>query len=265
MFALGTSHVLKLVPSIWATIASREFETLAFLATHIHVPAPRFVASGGLEDWHYVVSTRVEGEPLHRIWGKLAQDERLAITVKFGRILAALHALPPGELNPGGIIWREFCVSSFSNWTNRRDFPRLLPALQADGPRYLAANGAIVAGASRALLHGDLAPENLHVRQTDGKWEIAGVIDFGNAMRGDRWFDLTAPSILLQPGDRRIVHALVDGYAEGSSLNIAAIRPSLMVGTLIHPMGDLPECLALIPGGPKCSTWDEVAELFWPD
>jgi len=265
VFGLGTSMVLKLVPSIWAAIATREVEMLGLLLPHDHIPAPRLVASGELEDWHYVVSTRIGGEPLHRIWGKLAQDERLAITAKLGRLLADLHALPSKEVNPGGITWREFCRSSFANWTNRRDFPRLSPALQADGPRYLADHGAAVAAAPCALLHGDLAPENLHVRQAGNGWEIAGMIDFGNAMRGDPWFDLTAPSILLHSGDRVIVHALLDAYAQSRGFDIAVIRPSLMVGTLIHPMGDLPECLALVPGASERATWNEVAALFWPD
>ena len=84
-------------------------------------------------------------------------------------------------------------------------------------------------------------------------------------MRGDPWFDLTAASILLQPGDRTMVHALLDGYAAGSSANLAHLRPSLMVNTLIHPLGDIAACLDLVAESSRCQTWDEVALRFWPD
>jgi len=115
------------------------------------------------------------------------------------------------------------------------------------------------------LLHGDLAPINLLVRSGPDGWAISGMIDFGNAMRGDPWFDLTAASVLLQPGDRTMVHALLDGYAAGSSANLARLRPSLMVNTLIHPLGDIAACLNLVPGSSRCQTWDEVALRFWPE
>ena len=115
------------------------------------------------------------------------------------------------------------------------------------------------------LLHGDLAPENLLVKRSAGSWEIAGAIDFGNAMRGAASFDLTPASVLLQPGDRTTVHALLAPCIQGSGAKLDVIRPALMAGTLIHPMGDLPECLGLIPGAEPCPTWDDVALKFWPD
>lgn len=143
---------------------------------------------------------------------------------------------------------------------------RSLPkVLQIDGPRYLHAHIASIAVPASVVLHGDLAPVNLLVKQNHGHWGISGMIDFGNAMQGNRWFDLTAMGVLLQPGDRTLVHALIDGYSPGASRHMNEIRPFLQTNCLIHQLADQTGCLGLIPAAQTCETWDEVAKLFWPD
>jgi hygromycin-B 7''-O-kinase len=265
VFAAGDSLVVKLVPSIWKRIATREVETLSFLNSHPQVPAPRLVAHGIIEDWHYVVTTRIHGVPLHRAWPGVSLEQRGSLATAYGQLLARLHALPAQSLRPGGIIWQDFCRDAFARWTERSDYRRLPPQLQADGPRFLSSFGAELAGIRGVLLHGDLAPENLLVREIGGQWSIAGMIDFGNAMHGAAWFDLTAASILLQPGDRDTVHLLLEGHEPGASSRLHQIRPVLMAGTLIHPMGDLRACLDMVPGAEACPTWEDVAARFWPD
>lgn len=262
VFAVGRECVIKLIPPFRGSVATREIEVLTHLAAYPHVPVARLLAHGLLDDWHYVVTSRLEGEPLHRVWPALDPKTRLQLAADYGRFFATLHALPMGNLQPGGMLWSDFCHTSITRWTGRRDFTRLSSQLQADGPRYLARHGPALESDRQVLLHGDLAPENLLVRRKAGTWEIAGAIDFGNAMRGAATFDLTAASVLLQPGDRATVHALLEHCTEEQ---VANLRPLLMAGTLIHPMGDLPECLDLIAGAATCPTWDDVAVRFWPD
>jgi hygromycin-B 7''-O-kinase len=265
VFALGDGFVVKLVPRLGGTLVRQEIDLLTFLAPYPHPPAPRLVGHGDIEDWQYLLMTRIAGIPLQRVWPDMPPDQRLRLAVEFGRLLASLHALPQTDLKPGAIDWSAFCHTSFARWTTRPAVARLSPALMADGPRYFQANGATVATAGRVLLHGDLAPVNLLVRCGPDGWAISGMIDFGNAMRGDPWFDLTAASVLLQPGDRTMVHALLGGYVTRSSVDLAHLRPSLMVNTLIHPLGDIAACLDLVPGSSRCQTSAEVALRFWPD
>lgn len=265
VFAVGQEYVIKLIPPFRASTARREIEALACLAAHPHVPVARLLAHGLIDNWPYLVTSRLEGEPLHRVWSGLDRVTQLRLATEYGQLLASLHAVPAGNLLPGGIVWSDFCRTAIGRWTGRRDFTRLSPQLQTDGPRFLARHASALDAPRQVLLHGDLAPENLLVRRHLDRWEIAGAIDFGNALRGAEWFDLTAASVLLQPGDRAIVHALCASGLADSGTTLAAIRPLLMAGTMIHPMGDLPECLGLIPGGETCLTWDEVALKFWPD
>jgi aminoglycoside phosphotransferase (APT) family kinase protein len=265
VFALGHDFIVKLLPGFAKGLAKRETDLLTFLKPHARPLAPRLLAHGPSEDWYYLITTRITGKPLQHVWPEIPVDQGLRLAREYGLALADLHALPQADEDPGGIAWDEFCRSSITNWSSRPDFSRLPPVLQADGPRYLKTHGEVVANAHRVLLHGDLAPVNLIVRPEPAGWVIAGLIDFGNAMRGDPWFDLTAASVLLQPGDRKVVHAMLNGYANGTGDRLTEIRPSLMVNTLIHPMGDLVACLSLVPGLAQSQTWDEVAARFWPD
>jgi hygromycin-B 7''-O-kinase len=114
-------------------------------------------------------------------------------------------------------------------------------------------------------LHGDLAQENALAQQSGGGWRMTGLIDFGNAMIGDPLFDYTAPTVLLQPGDAVIVRRFLTGAGVPPTMPIASLRTRLMAYTLIHPMGDLRDCLDLIAGGTACATWEEAAVRFWPD
>lgn len=265
VFAVGPEHVIKLIPPFRASSARREIDALTCLAAHPQVPVARLLAHGLIDDWPYLVTSRLEGEPLHRVWPGLDRATQLRLATDYGQLLASLHAVPAGDLLPGGIVWSDFCRIAIARWTGRRSFSRLPLPLQTDGPRFLARHASAFDASRQVLLHGDLAAENLLVRRHLDRWEIAGAIDFGNALRGAAWFDLTAASVMLQPGDRAIVHALCASGLAGNGTTLAAIRPLLMAGTMIHPMGDPPECLGLIPGADTCLTWDEVALKFWPD
>ena len=72
VFAVGRECVIKLIPPFRASVATHEIEVLTFLATHPHVPVARLLAHGLIDDWHYVATSRLEGEPLHRVWFGLA-------------------------------------------------------------------------------------------------------------------------------------------------------------------------------------------------
>jgi hygromycin-B 7''-O-kinase len=262
VFDLDGRWVLKLVPPIWATIARRESACLAHLAG-TGVPVPAWRGSGELDDWHYVVMERIPGRSLEDQWPDLTENERLAAAQALGAALASLHRLPVGTFRPDGVQWAERVRSWIAAWPRRRDVAKLAPDLQSSGVAYLEACGLDALSAPPVLLHGDLAPENAFAAGQGDRWHVRAMVDFGNAMVGPAWFDLTAPSVIMGRGSRPLVQALLTGYGHPSLS--AADRRELMAHTMIHPMGDLSECLALHPDLPKARSWDEVAAVFWPE
>jgi hygromycin-B 7''-O-kinase len=265
VFAVGRQFVVKLVPHFWTQIIQREAECLRFLAGKTGLPKARIVADGALDDWHYLVSSRLPGEQLSEVWPRLNPGEKADLAGKLGESLRELHRIPLGGFRPGGIEWAQFFGDSVATWEKRKDLAGLPVHLRNDGPRFLAFAGAQIAAAPLVLLHGDLAPENLLVERDAKGWKISGVLDFGNALAGSPLFDLTAPSVLLDPGHPDIVARFLTGYGGPDAPGAQTLRLPLMALTLIHQMADLPECLSLVVGAANCRTWEAVAERFWPD
>ncbi len=264
VFEVGGQFVVKLVPRLWAHVVQREAECLRFLAGQTSLPVARVAAEGTLEDWHYLVSSRLPGEQLDRVWPRLAPPDQARLAGDFGGLLRELHRIPVGRLRPGGIAWAQFFDHAVAAWTARPGLDRLPQLLRDDGPRFLASAAAQRAAPPLVLLHGDLAPENALVEQDAAGWRFSGILDFGNAMAGDPLLDLAAPTVLLAPGQAGIVDRILAGYGGPDAPRAAALRLRLMALTLIHPMADLPECLALVKGAEDCPAWAAVAEKFWP-
>ncbi|BET65666.1 hypothetical protein ASA1KI_05840 [Opitutales bacterium ASA1] len=269
VFAAGNEWVMKFAPAHDAGALHREVAVQTTLAGSATPLRAAMLAHGTCEDWHYLVSSRLPGRPLHEVWPTLACSDRLVLAEEFGELLRTLHEIPPPTADvPDLPRWDVFVVRAVHEWPTRWGLERVPAALRADGPRFLEASGlesSAPPSANLRLLHGDLAPENVLVHENAGRWRFSGMIDFGNAMIGDRRFDYTAPTVLLAPGDPTIVRAFLRGAGVADGRIDPALRRALMACTLVHPMADLHDCLALLPDTLACPTWDAVAERFWPD
>lgn len=263
VFDVQGRWVVKLVPFFAAAPARAEMETLEWLTRRSDVPLPRLVASGELDGWAYFVSTRLPGRPLSRCWAEFGPRDRETVTIELGAQLAALHAIPVGDFRPAGVHWPDWHVRRRQAWTRRRDVARLSPRLRESFSAYVESVALDRVPRRPVLLHGDLAPENVLVEARDGAWRVSGLFDFGNAVVGEASFDFTAPTVLLEPGDGAVVRRFLGAYGwEGETMD--TLRPKLMAYTLLHPMADLYDCLALLPGAHDAPSWAAVAERFWP-
>jgi len=264
VFRLDDRYVLKLVPTMWEDILSRERESLQFLATHPQFPVARIVAGAAIEDWTYQISTLLPGMPMDVAWEQMERPRQLDMARRFGELLRQLHTLPIGEFRPGGIEWPEFVDAQIAGWEERHA-PRGVPAaLVADGPVFLRDARALCETDERVFLHGDLAPENVLVQSVQGEWGFSGLFDFGNAMVGDGRFELTAAGLLMARGDAELLGPFMNAYGlRGAELD-ARMQTVLMAYTLIHPLADLCDCLGLVPGATACVSWEQVAHKFWP-
>lgn len=94
VFALGDDFVIKLPPALMAPFFRRETDALTLLNGYPAPPTPRLLAQGTIEDWSYLVMTRIAGRPLSAVWPEVPADQRPALARAYGESLAAVHALP---------------------------------------------------------------------------------------------------------------------------------------------------------------------------
>ncbi|MFC8074652.1 phosphotransferase family protein [Streptomyces sp. NPDC057307] len=129
-----------------------------------------------------------------------------------GRELARLHRVTPGGEPAGVPVEYDPDVGA-----PRRLVEGLLAdgMLDADAARWLGGwfdrlAARIPGAASRVLVHGDIAPQNLLVRPGPDSPALTGIVDWGDAM----WAD---PAVEFAKTPLWGVPAMLDGYREGGA------------------------------------------------
>jgi len=263
VFEVSEGVVLKLLPRSVAHLAVREARCLEWLSRRSAIPSPTLLGTGQLEDWSYLLTTKLLGTPLSVRWAGLSGIDRDAIAAELGRLLRKLHEIPIGDFSPGNMLWESFLAQGAGKWLGRASVGRLSSRLRETGPDYIVRALKGQTALNRVFLHGDLAPENCLVSDVDGTWRISGIFDFGNAMVGDSVFDFTALTVLLAPGNAAILRQVFLGYGLPRT-SVADQQALLMAYTLLHPLGDISEILGFLPGLSQSDSWDQIAKRFWP-
>jgi hypothetical protein len=241
-FILGRSHVVKLFgapfggPRCWAV--ERDVARLIG-GTTLAIPISGVIAAGVLSrepDWRYLVTALVSGEPFAAAGRRLDAEARGNVAAALGRLLRPLHDLPvpPGTaLGDGGADWQAFLDGQ------RRDLAERHRAWGTLPERLLAQVDGYVAGdrvpdhTSPSLVHADLHDHHLIGATTGAGWAIRGVIDWGDARLGDRFYELPALHFGFCHGDRAMLRAFLAAYGWPGAGSAAFARRAMAM-TLLH-------------------------------
>lgn len=250
---LAGPHAVKLFGELFlgAVCHATELSIHRLLLEVPDVPTPRLVAEGRLfgDDWPwpYLVTTRQEGTS----WAdaRLHPAERAQVAGHLGAVVRRVHDLPP----PPGVDWgrdwlaefRADCVERHRRWGT-------LPAhLVAHIDAYLVAPSS-----RRRLVHADLHADHVFV----DRGRLAGLIDWGDALHADPYYELPSLHLHTFGGDERLLGAFLDGYgwAVGSDFSRRAMSMTLQhqfdVLRALRGRIDLNEFARL----------DDLADRLWP-
>ena len=167
-----------------------EADTVKYIREHTTIPVPRVYASATGYGCNYMVMERIDGIPLHYVWGELNAQQRLHIVTQLRDYVAQLRTLkPPSTVPPGTISslygqpYRDSRLSSgpvgpFSSEDAFDDFlidvaDRWIDKRLTVGTRRKMRNDHRI-----VFTHGDLAPRNILLKE--GKvvalidWEESG-------------------------------------------------------------------------------------------
>lgn len=259
--AAGPGHVLKLTPPIFRREVKAEAAALALLADVPGLPVPELVATGEWSGWHFVAMTRLAGESLAACRGRQSPAELASLAGEIGMALRCLHAQPPPATGPLASDWAAYLERESLACVERQRRHGVDPGLVADMPRFLRA-AALAPPAATVLLHADLTAENVLVSDAGGRWRVSGLIDFGDAMRGDALFDLVTPALMIACGDARLLAALFDGYGLPRAERSPALRRRLAALALLHRFNDLRRYAGWSARAPR--NMDELAASWFP-
>jgi aminoglycoside phosphotransferase (APT) family kinase protein len=180
-------------------------------------------------------------------------DWQRVVAAELGAALREVHALEC----PAEPIWRGDVLGALRATCAARHRSRhILPGFLIDQiDDYLTPPSA-----ERCVVHADLHGDHIFVR--DG--HLAGIIDWGDALCGDQYYDLPALFFGTFGGRKPWLRAFLDAYgwpvgseSGGSGLNFAR---RAMTMTLLHEFNPLGHAM---PPLHDVATLDELAEIFW--
>ncbi len=166
------------------------------------IPAPGLIATGHLFDdpdrwhWPYLISERLAGTAIRDL---PADAMTPAMAEQLGAIVARLHSLPA----PPTVADRDLLPSLRFEAAERQRRAGLPEHLVEQIPEFLAN-----AAADRVLVHADLTADHLFLDQSG----LVGIIDWGDAITADPWYELVALRFDGLRGDRALFAAFLDGY-----------------------------------------------------
>jgi len=245
-------------------------------AVGLGLPVPEIVAKGQLLDlakaghawhWPYLVFEYVPGGSIGEVYDKVGLEDKLALARWMADLTRRLHraALPVSVIfHP---VWDSFidllqsqrggCRKSFEEWGCLPEHLR-----QQVEDFLLPVDQLVDSHATPYLIHADLTADHVLGHLEGGRWHSLALIDFGDAMLGNLYYELVALHLDLFHGDKRLLAAYLDAYG----LEEAA-RPELPVRamnmTLLHRFNVLEPVFERNPGLRQIPTLDMLADSLW--
>jgi hygromycin-B 7''-O-kinase len=234
----------RLVIKIFAPVrgqSRREAAALEFAHGKLGIETPEVVHAGELEGWPYLVMTHLAGLPLKDVWPEIEMRGRLEIVSRLGVEMRLLHEhaapLAQAALNRDwGQFIRQQASASVERQRERGANTQWLESL----PSYIAARLKLLPTGDRpAMLHGDVHPGNVLVREIKGRWQVTGLFDFGDSFCGFHEYEFVAPGVLMVQGRRELQRAMLLAYGYREAELDLSLRARLMLLTILYECSDL--------------------------
>jgi hygromycin-B 7''-O-kinase len=265
LFQLGDDLIVKLVPPNWRRQGEKELLVAPLLHGKLSLATPRLIGGGVIDNWVFVISSRLRGSSLADVWPTLDVDQKLPIMLQVGQLLRELRSVTFDADIAIKVDWPHYIDTLISACMARHQ-RRAMPAhLAAQVMPYLLAAGDFSCPAQARFIHMDIHPWNLMAHNDLGRWTLTGLLDFGDAIVGncDR-FELLTPLMFMAQGDPILAKALLDSYGLLDDVDATTLRQQLMATALIRPDSDVGFCMRQVPATGPRDSWEQIALQMFP-
>ena len=239
-----------------------EQEAAQLLSNNPAIPVVQLMASGGLEKepgWMYLVFEYVPGVSIGEVYTRIPFEEKLSLAGWLGEWLPQMHRIEVRERTALPSLSEELAHGWFSSRWPRE--PGGWPAhLARQVEAYLSANGSFFQGGHESFIHADLTQDHFLGVFQSGHWRTLAVIDLGDAMLGNIYYELAALHLDLFKCDKRLLMDFLRAY--GMPPDKDFVRKA-MVTSLLHQFDVYAPLFGWKPELMESSTLDELAERIW--
>ena len=262
-FAAGEHHVIKLYPPYQKRLYEAELVVAEHIFGRLNVATPEIFAYGTVDEWPYLVMSRLQGSYLSDIWDRLDQVEQVHLVTELAGVLAQLHALPTHNLPYLNANWKAFvecrvhgCVQLHREQGVPEYWLQQMPAFLAHASPLYPFDFA------SAIISGDIHQYHLLARLEHEKWRLAGLFDFDDALLGFREYDLAAAGLFMMAGRSMLLRSFLLSYGYATADLNEHLSHRLLAYTLLHryrPFNWVREESVKH----SCATLEELAEAIY--
>jgi hypothetical protein len=239
-----------------------ECEAARLMAGVPVIPVARLMADGKLErvpGWHYLIFEYITGTSIGEVVGEVTFEDKLSLARWLGTALPKMHRL---EI-PEGTTLSDLTLERMKGWFTRRwslERQKWPVHLAGQVERYLQENAVLLQNGADSFIHADLTRDHLLGRSENGVWTTMAVIDFGDAMRGNIYYELAALHLDMFDCDRRLLRAFTETY--GLLPDPDFIRKA-MTTALMHQFDVFDPLFERKPQLAEIRTLEALAEELW--
>jgi len=270
-FIVDERWVIKFFGSLFdgAEAFSVEVAAAHILQADPTFPSPRLVGEGILTEqpspWRFLIFEFLPGIPFGDVYDRVSPVEREKVAELMGIFIRRLHqlplnvesALPPERCNFSQYISQrlDICLQEQRRWNT-------LPGhLLAQVEDYLLPLDELVDGESLHFIHADLTGDHLLGWLQNGSWRATGLIDYGDAMVGNLYYELPALYLDLFHCDSRLLQVFFRTYGYDQPLD-SRFKRILMSYLLLFPFNILSFFRDQLLPLNGIATLDEMATLI---
>ena len=257
--------VIKLRPPRNRRSVIREEHVLGSLPD-LPVETPSVVASGDMDEWRWLVTTRVHGRELSEwrlpgLWGELSNEDRLPIVEGLAKVASVLHDHPTSDLD-----------SELLNASRRKSGPSIESIVEeyaqsSQVPQVLCSDlaGFLESEAQSdrhaVLLHNDFRGGNLAVDLQGSRYRLSAIFDFEDAGIGPAEADLIGVLIGFFEAQSTLVDRFMNTYASNRGLDVKRLQCGLLSRLLRRE--SLDDVSSRVRLG-DFRTWEDVGAHLFP-
>jgi len=262
-FAAGKNQVIKLFPPYQRRLYDAEHVVAEHVFGRLSIATPEIFAHGTIDEWPYLVMSRLQGTYLSDIWDGLDHVEQVHLVTELAEVLAQLHALPTYNLPCLDVNWKEFVESRVNNCVKRHREQGVPDYWLQQIPDFLAqASPLYPFDFASVIISGDIHQYHLLDRLDHGQWRLSGLFDFDDALLGFCEYDLAATALFLMAGHSMLLRPFLLAYGYSASDLDEHLSHRLLAYTLLHryrPFNWVRDGFV----EHSCSTLKELAEAIY--
>lgn len=265
LFGLSDDVIVKLVPPNWKRQGDKEILVAPLLEGKLSLQTPRLIASGEIDSWVFIISSRLHGTLLADIWPTLALEEKRIIMQQTGQLLRELGDVKFSADIAIRVDWSSYVRELIADCMARHKRRKMPEVLLNQVMPYIDAAGDFAKAGELRFIHMDIHPWNLMAKQEQGQWKLSGLLDFGDAIVGnsDR-LEILTPMIFMAQGEPVLLETLLQSYGEMGDISAAELQRQLTAYMLIRPDCDVTFCMQQVPDTGPRNSWEQVAAQMFP-